>query len=275
MTILPILHVLLLTIAILSGFAVAEAALAQPVGGIWPEVLTSKLITELIGLFVVATILESALATVFNWRLYREFFNGRAVKTLVMIGFSFAVVKLFNYDVVHRIIGYAGGTGERGFLSEALSALVLAGGSAAVYQLFRALGLRAPVEPDPERLQPPQDKAWASVRIIRRDAVGEVLIHFDPVANPDADVKARPAIAGVVGDGKSFGQRLRALFIADRMRLPSYGGRTVNADDTVYRIVASGKRRSAENNGQIVSFSEDIYIGRFAGRAIVDFVCTI
>jgi hypothetical protein len=250
----------------------ASSALAQ---GALPLPETTKLVTEIFGLFVVATVMESALATLFNWRLYREFFSGRAVKTLVMIGFGYAVVTAFNYDVFARIVGFAGGNGAaQPTLSQILSALVLAGGSATVYQLFRALGLRAPVEPEDVKLQPAENKAWVSVRISRSKAIGDVQIHVDEVRNPTPAEENAPALAGVVNKS-GFLERLRSVFFADQMRWPRYGGRTVDANK-VYRIVATGRRKSDNpDEASVVDFSEEIYAGRFAGRAVVDFRRTI
>lgn len=73
--------------------------------------LFGKLLGELTGLFVVATVMESALALLFQWRLYREFFNGRAVKTVVMVAVGYAVATQFNYDIFDRIVRLAGGEG--------------------------------------------------------------------------------------------------------------------------------------------------------------------
>ncbi|WP_348838157.1 hypothetical protein [Xanthobacter sp. KR7-65] len=259
----------LIILPLLTGRALAQDA------GVGPAVLVSGLANELVGLFVVATILESALATLFNWRLYREFFNGKAVKTIIMVAFGYAIVTLFNYDVVYRIIASAGGEGSQGPLSRFLSAMVLAGGSAAVYQLFKALGLRPPVEPSEARPQPPQDKAWVSVRIIRKAAVGDVSIHVDTVADPAEELRAKPAIVGVIGAGSAIGTRLKALFFADVTRFPTYGGHAVEAGEQVYRIVALGHRRSDNAGDPPVPFSREIYAGRFARRAIVDFVQSI
>jgi hypothetical protein len=234
------------------------------------DVLTGELTKQLIGLFVVATLLESALTTLFTWRVYREFFNGRAVKTLVMVGMGYAIVRTFHYDVMASIITNAGGKGNEGQgLSQFLSALVLAGGSAAVNQLFTALGLRPPVsrETSPSQRLPPPKQAWVSVRIIRDKAVGEVEIGWSVVQNPTDEQKNAPAMAGVVGQTRGFRAHLRALFFADPLRWPSYGGHTVNADDTVYRIVATARLR--DENAPV---TRDIHVGRFAERAIVDFV---
>lgn len=256
--------VLLLVVAPTLAFAQVAPGLPAP--------LATRLMSELVGLLVVATVMESALSTLFNWRLYREFFNGRSVKTMVMIGFGYAVVETFDYDIFQRIVTFAGGRGETGFWSNILSALVLAGGSAAVFELLKALGLRAPIDPAAERPLPPQDKAWFSVRVVPKRVIGPVRIHVEKVAEPTKAEQDAPAIAGVLAR-RTFSERFKGVFLADPMRFPSYGGRTVEADQ-VKRILATGQRRQEGNDG-VEDFSEEIFVGRFAGRAIVDFVCEI
>lgn len=234
-----------------------------------------ELAAAISGLFVVATVMEAALATLFNWRLYREFFNGRAVKTLVMIGFGYAIVRTFEYDIFSKIIDLVHAKGDADpRLSQFLSALVLAGGSAAVFELFKALGLRPPVESAEAKPQPAQDKAWVSVRIIRRRAIGDVWIHFEEVpSTPGAagdEIVPDPYPLATVIRRKSFLERLRGVFFADPMRFPSYGGRTVDTSK-VYRIVATGWQRGENPGDPDRKLAETIYCGRFAGRAIVDF----
>ena len=112
--------------------AVAQGALDAP-----PK--SGEMLTVLLGLFVVATVLESALATLFQWRPFRELFNGKAVKTVIMTAAGLIVVVGFDYDVFATLMGKAGAVGESGPASVGLSALILAGGSAAVNKLFQNL----------------------------------------------------------------------------------------------------------------------------------------
>lgn len=238
----------------------------------------AKLMTQLSGLFVVATIMESALSTVFNWKLYREFFNSRGVKTLVMIVFGLAVVVVFDYDIFRDIVRNAGGADKTGPLSKFLSALVLAGGSSAIYELFKALGLRPPVDTPESKPRPEADKAWASVQIIRdgraEDLPEDIKIHFELIDQPTPEQQAMPPLAGTVAI-KDFRQRLRGVFFIDQMRLPSYGGRTLKADK-VYRIMVTGAHPPANpNDTASTKFEKQVYVGRFAGGAIVDFTCKI
>ena len=95
-------------------------------------------------------------------------------------------------------------------------------------------------------------------------------IGSDIVANPTDEQKKIPALAGAIGQTRTVWARLRSLFFADPMRWPSYGGHTVNADETVYRIVATAQLKDRTDPVNL-----EIHTGRFADRAIVDFVKTI
>jgi hypothetical protein len=230
------------------------------------------LIPLLVGAFVVAAVLESALSTLFQWRLYLEFFNKRAVKTLIMIAVGYSVVRQFDYDIFNKIVSMAGGQSNAGSLSRFLSACVLAGGSSAIYQLLKTLGLRPPVESVQDKPKPASGSAWVSIRIIRNQAVGDVRIHLEEIAVPPPHMS--PPISGVIGGTPHLWSRLKNVFFADPMRLPSSGGSTLETSK-IYRIVASGSIRQANPNDPLLPFEHEIYVGRFAERAIVDFVVAI
>lgn len=217
--------------------------------------------------------MESALALLFQWRLYREFFNGRAVKTVVMVAVGYAVVAQFNYDIFERIVRLAGGVGGDPRLSQFLSACVLAGGSAAVFELFKGLGLRPPVDPEQDKPKPPSDRAWVSVKVIRKDAVGDIKIHIVKVDPSDLALQPpQPTeLAGIVSDKKTVIERFKSVFLADPLRLPAYGGLTVETEK-VYRVYAEAIPGS-DQTAVPTAVVREIYLGRFAGRAIIDLVC--
>lgn len=248
-------------IVLLLFFATIGGAHATESAGL-PKVLVDRLLPELAGLLIIATLMEYALATLFNWRLYIEFFNGRAFKTLVMIAFGYMVVSTFNYDVFHRVISFSGGSGSSDWQSKFLSALVLAGGSATVFQLYKALGLRVTVDIATERPKPAANKAWVSVLVQAQRTTDPVKVHIEKIASPTAEQLAVPPIAGVLRT-RSFGDRLRGVFTTNPMRFPPSGGWSVDAGDSVYRIIVKAK---GNDDGDVV------FVGRFADRAIIDFV---
>ena len=231
---------------------------------------SAKLLIQLLGLFVTATILESALTTIFQWRLYREFVNGRGAKTLVTIIVSFLIVRGFDYDIFAKVLSDAGAAATSTPTSQAISALVLSGGSAAIYQLLVTLCFRTPVNQTQSEPKPPENLAWISVRFKRKRAVGDIRIHVDEVRQPTPELSAIPALSGTIGN-RVFRERLRGMFFADPMRFPTYGGITVKAN-TVYRVLAIGRKAGDGGSDAVIDFEQEIFTGRFASRAIADFV---
>lgn len=232
----------------------------------------SLALQDLGGLFIVATLMERGLTALFNWRLYREFFNGRAVKTLVMIAAGYLVVTKFNYDIFQILVSKVGGSGGSDIVSQALSALILAGGSAGVYELFKILGIQSPTEPLEAARLPPENKAWVSVKAIRDQAQGDIFIHFEDVT-ATVPAQGMPPLAGVIGSKRTVMDRLRGLFLADPLRLPTYGGKTVDSVNAVYKITAIA--RVLGSSPDEPPKEKIIYTGRFANRAIIDFTVTI
>jgi hypothetical protein len=171
----------------------------------------------IVKLFVLAALLESALALLFNWRPFVATLDGRAVKPLISFGVSLGVVLTFGLDDVEVLLEAYGsdpitGTGER--VSQFIEAMIIAGGSSGVNTLLRNLGFRTiPTEAAPAK--PPPTEAWISVALHRVRAVGPVQV----VASP----------TGVLGTiHGSMGRRgFLGFFLRDKGRLPQSGGKSV------------------------------------------------
>ena len=252
--------------------AVAGPAFAEDTNAVVPNV--GQLGTELVALAVIVLVVESALATIFQWRLYRMLFNNRAVKTLVMVAVGLTIVLGFHYDIFARLVALVTPASTPvtwgGKISTGLSALIIAGGSAGVNTLLQRLGIRSPIQAEPERPVLNKDQAWISVRVKRNTAVGPVQIAVRELAD---DAKA-PALAGTLAE-RTFWETVREAFMADAMRFPTYGGRTVTSGKT-YEILAVGKRLVPVNGvNQSEDFSMPVYTGSFASQAIVDFSVTV
>ncbi len=257
----------------------------------------NKLFGTLIGALVVATILESALAVIFNWRVYMIVLNGRAWKTVFMVVGAWIIVAQFDYDIVGKILAQvepgtpvvqtaaeappaaAAVPGQQpapapavaaaaapeepdNFGSALLSVLFLAGGSAGVHNLLRQFGYRSPLQELPEeRLD--ETEAWISVNVVRKNAAGPVEVHIEEI-KPDPD-KVYPPLATVLDDTHVLKRAWQTMW-ARPMRYPPYGGRTVRTNK-YYRIRVTG-------NG-IADKDQTVFEGRFASRAVVDFIKTV
>jgi hypothetical protein len=223
------------------------------------------LLAILLGLFAVAVIMEQAMTALFQWRVYRTYFDARALKTPLMFLVGLGVVLSFKYDVFKDVLTLVSpGPGPSGeTISKLLSALVLAGGSAGVYNLLVQLGFRSP--PAPLTPIPTLDatEAWISVTVNTPEPIATVHI-----AEKIADGSYQPAmLLGCLKQSKirSVGafNMLLGVFLANPMRYPSYGGRKVKAD-TDYRITV--KAGASEVT---------VFDGRIASRAIIDFVASV
>jgi hypothetical protein len=179
-------------------------------------------------LFVLSLLLESGLAVIFRWRPFLVFFDGRGIKTVISVAFALVFVWTFKMDIVTDLVNvYAQrGTpfqhGPEGYL---ITALIVAGGSAAVNNILVALGFRSVVTAAQIAPKPPRTEGWISVTLLRKQAQGpvDVLIGAPPV--PPA---TQPPIAGTI-TGCSRLTKFVRLFVRDDSRFPMSGGFAVPA----------------------------------------------
>jgi hypothetical protein len=231
-------------------------------------------------LFVLAVVLESALALLFNWRPFVETFNSRAVRPLV--AFIVATIFVFKYDLdlitglVNASTGLTYGVSKAGLI---LTAMVIAGGSAGVNNLLVSLGFRQVRTPETVVARPEKNQAWISVRLKRVKAVGEVTVCVDPpgavVAALTDDVPDAPApsstasIPKVVGTIRGTTRPRLNYFFSDPGRFPGYGGWEVKPNEQIV-IKVYGKDKNGEKIGPA---SWGPYT--LADRAIVDIELTL
>jgi len=190
-----------------------------------PQVITESG-KALIVLFVLAAILESALAWLFNLSIIAGVFNGRNVKPIISCIFALAVTYGFQSVLMINLFanyGYDTRGTDAQFLCRLIEALVLAGGSAGVNRLLRNLGIR-PIDPVAERNPTPQPlDAWIAVKHHRDHSSGAVDVEIGTTA---ADGTTGWAIAGQVSGGKPLSGFARWL-LRDRSRFPASGGYVV------------------------------------------------
>jgi len=175
-------------------------------------------------LFVVALLLESGLAVLFNWRPFLVTFDGRGTKTVISVFVAYVFVEHFNLDIVTRLVNVyseASPPFESRSVGRVLTALVIAGGSAAVNNLLVALGFRSVRTAEQVTPKPPLTDGWISVTLDRKKAKG-------PVAVLIGDPTAGPPVAGTIRGGAPPWKLLR-LFLRDRSRFPTSGGFAVPA----------------------------------------------
>lgn len=177
----------------------------------------------IVKLFILAVLLESALALLFNWRPFVATLDGRAVKPLISFGAALIVVFAFGLDDLEELLEAYGsspitGDGER--VSQIIEAMIIAGGSNGVNTMLRTLGFRAIPSAEAEPLPPPS-QAWLSVSLHRVNAVGPVQV----VAAPGGE------LGTIHGTMRKRG--LASFFLRDRGRLPQSGGKPVKPDSKI------------------------------------------
>jgi hypothetical protein len=245
----------------LSAFGQAEGTEPAKIAEEGTSIYTAS-IAALTKLFVLAVLVESALSLIFNWRVFLEFFNKRAIKTVVMFVVSLIVVKTFDIDIVAELMKvYDPNSNPGDVMSATLTALILAGGSSGVNNLFIALGFRSRIRE--QTPQPPRTEAWIAILVHRNSVItGEVLVQISE--DKGTLVAQHEAIAGSVNSRKS----LRNLFFPNRNRFPTSGGYKLESGK-VYKISVTGKDESGtEYTGLGETYS-------FAPRAIVDLNVTL
>jgi hypothetical protein len=207
-------------------------------------------------LFVLAVVLESALAVLFNWRPFVETFNARAVRPLVSFIVAYLFVEAFTLDIVTSLINAATtGTHRPSVPGKILTALVLAGGSAGVNNLLVALGYRQKKTPETTAPSPPPDRAWIALRVDRKLAARPVNVFLG--ARPAA---GRPPLVGVIKGSSKPGLR---FFLSDPGRFPGYGGHQVPASSEIAIDLVS---TDAANNAVEIKWGPHTV----AGGAVID-----
>jgi hypothetical protein len=215
-------------------------------------------------LFVLAVLLENAFTIIFNWRVFLTYFSLRGVKTIIMVLVSLMVVSVFEVDVVASLISQYKTPPTRivsGFLSKFITSLILAGGSSGIYNIMVALGFRNPRREQEVVPEPPNGKAWVSVRVKNQKAVGPAHVKIQSLGPVSAHKDAPAPIAGVIGFRRPS---IFQLLLRNSNRFPQNGGYTV-LPETVYVITVEGMDATRQG----VSGLGGKYV--FTSGAIVDF----
>jgi hypothetical protein len=177
-------------------------------------------------LFVLATVLESALALLFNWRPFVETFNARAVRPVISFAVSMSFVWWFKLDIVTTLVNAIQQSSIRSDLGgKILTAMVLAGGSAGINNLMVALGFRQVKTPETAVPKPAPTEGWIAVSIIRKAAVGPVSVCIGTPVGGQI-----PLVATIEESTRSPFYR---YFFRDPGRFPGTGGYSVPAGSAI------------------------------------------
>jgi hypothetical protein len=197
--------------------------------------------TTVLTLFLIAVLLESALAVLFNWRPFVETFNARATRPLLAFLVAWLFVDRFDYDAVTALMNavQGGAAQQPRMIGRLLTAAILAGGSSGVNTVLVSLGFREVRTQATEMPKVTPDKAWIAVRAEQVASEGDVLVRIgQPGANPD---DALP-LAGVINGGRGTVTALGRFFLRDRNRFPAFGGYEVPSGQPC-RILLSARRK--------------------------------
>lgn len=215
---------LLACVALLLAGLPSVAAAAEPAApGFGPDVF-EQAGRAVFYLFVMAVILESALALLFNWKPFVENLVPRAVRPVIAFLAAILVVHLLGMDVVAALANALGEPNAPKHpvttTGKVITAMVIAGGSAGVNTMLIALGFRSVRTPETTAPKPPPQMAWLAVRALDGKSRGDLFVYL---TSPPGGGNA---LLGVI-KGRSKPASILSWFVSDRGRLPSYGGHTV------------------------------------------------
>ncbi|MGL6246187.1 hypothetical protein [Pseudomonas sp.] len=243
--------------------------------------LIGKTTRLLFAMLVMAVILESAFAVLFNWRVFLEFFDGRGVRTVVMFLAAYLVVRSFNIDFIADLMNIYLSEVTSSFETRFLTALVLAGGSASVNSLMVALNLRQNRQAENVTPKPPKTKAWVALKVHRERAkkIVEIMQQTRPI-NPGSTPQQ---LLGLVRQQNVF-RRLAKYFWRDVERVPMTAGIEVDpnieytfvirgVDSKGDAIYCDASGRSLSNANGVYTPAPRSYV--FAPGTIVDFEVTL
>ena len=112
------------------------------------NVLNIDEIVRVLVIFVVLSVVfEVALTPIFNWRIFLARFESRGFKTPITVILAFLVFWRYDLDIITDLLivlrHLEPGTGST-LGGQALTALLIAGGSDGVFRIFAKLGIRNP-----------------------------------------------------------------------------------------------------------------------------------
>lgn len=95
---------------------------------------------------VLSVVFEVALTPIFNWRVFMAHFEERGWKTPITVALAFFVFWSYGLDIISDLLTALGNATAKSLGGQILTALLIAGGSSGVFQIFAKLGIRMNTE---------------------------------------------------------------------------------------------------------------------------------
>ena len=136
-----------LSVGLLSVLLLAVPVAYAEEGAVEATVDAEKAGYTLLLILVLAILLETGLSTFFNWRIYLRYLDGFGAKTPIAVVAASVFLFAYDIDAVAKIMSAFGHEPSKPSIpGTVLTALIVAGGSSAVFTLFTKLNLRNPLE---------------------------------------------------------------------------------------------------------------------------------
>ncbi len=98
----------------------------------------------LFAFLAIAIVFEAAMSALFDWRIFIRYFEGRGVKTPILVGVALLVTFHYELDVLSTILKALDQAQSETQIGKIITAFLISGGSSAVFQVYSNLGLRDP-----------------------------------------------------------------------------------------------------------------------------------
>ncbi len=99
-------------------------------------------------LLAAAILIETGMSTLFNWRWWIVFAEGRGLKTVAMVGVSYLFISSTGFDFFNMLLRAVGDDRAPATdpFGKFISTLILAGGSGTIFRLASIFGIRTPYD---------------------------------------------------------------------------------------------------------------------------------
>lgn len=91
---------------------------------------------------VLSAVFEVALTPIFNWRVFMARLEGKGYKTPITVALAFIVFWSYGLDIISDLLLALGKPAEVSIGGQVLTALLIAGGSSGIFQIFTRLHIR-------------------------------------------------------------------------------------------------------------------------------------